>query len=55
MTEVNVKIDVMTDDFASIWLEVQNPKHKDLIIGGFYREWTRDGVKNEAEQIITFT
>ena len=36
-----VRDDLMTKEFPSIWLEVTRRKQKNLLICGFYREWTR--------------
>ena len=29
----------MSKDFLSIWLELKREKERDIMIGGFYREW----------------
>ena len=42
---------LMCTDFPSIWLEYVNLIGTKFLIGGFYREWTKDGVSTEAEQV----
>ena len=42
----------MSTEFSSIWLEHNNKCDKPLKIGGFYREWSRNGNKlTENEQV----
>ena len=36
----------MNPKFPSIWLEEKREFEKNLLIGGFYREWSHDGIKN---------
>ena len=47
-----VRTDLMTKEFPSIWLEITRSKQKNLLICGFYREWTRNGNSSENEQSI---
>jgi len=47
-----VKTDLMTKEFPSIWLEITRSKHKNLLIWGFYQEWTRNGINSENEQLV---
>ena len=39
----------MTANFPSIWMEYNTPRDNKIIIGGFYREWTHNGVKSVEE------
>ena len=41
----------MSEDIPSIWLEYKEQDQTKIAIGAFYREWTHNGVKSEAEQI----
>ena len=41
----------MTDKFPSIWVEVQNNSENDILICGYYREWSNDGLLNSEEQL----
>jgi len=45
-----IRDDLMVTEFPSIWLEVTNSKQNNLLICGFYQEWTKDGKKSENEQ-----
>ena len=47
-----VRTDLMTKEFPSIWLEITRSKQKNLLICGFYREWTRNGNSSENEQSV---
>ena len=47
-----VRNDLMTKEFPSIWLEITRSKQKNLLICGFYREWTRNGNNSENEQSV---
>ncbi len=47
-----VRTDLMTKEFPSIWLEITRSKQKNLLICGFYREWTRNGNNSENEQLL---
>ena len=50
--------DLMDESFPSIWLEVKIENEKNILIGGFYREWTKNGDNTQARQveaIRTFT
>ena len=42
---------LMSDAFPSIWLNYRAKNGSLTIIGGFYREWNREGIANEADQI----
>ena len=50
-TNIKVREDLMSKQFPSIWLELQRESKKNVLIGGFYREWTREGNKTEEGQI----
>ena len=43
--------ELMSDGFPSIWLEINLAGMKKTIIGGFYREWSRDGCDSIPEQV----
>ena len=42
MPYIKERKELMTSQFPSIWLELERSNEKNLIIGGFYREWTRN-------------
>jgi hypothetical protein len=47
----------MTEDFPSNWLEVQDKHKSGTILGGFYRQWSNDGIRSvpkQVEQIMDF-
>ena len=43
--------EIMTPQFPSIWLEFSPTKENKVTIGGFYREWTHNGIKSTEEQV----
>ena len=47
----NIREDLMSTNFPSIWIEINREHQKNLLICGFYREWNRDGLKNETDQL----
>ena len=46
-----IRQDLTSADFPSIWLELENTNQKNMIIGGFYREWSPGGVKSIEAQV----
>ena len=51
MPRIKLRNDLMSDEFPSIWIEINNVPHKSLLISGFYRQWTHETLpKDEAEQ-----
>ena len=42
----------MSAKFPSIWLEIDQEKQKNILVCGFYREWTREGSNSEHDQSI---
>ena len=34
-----LRLDLMTDDFSSVWLEIHLPRQKRILVGNAYREW----------------
>ena len=48
--KIECKEDIMVAEFPSIWLEVKEPNGKKLMIGGFYREWSQNGLNTEKDQ-----
>lgn len=46
-----VREDLMVGSFPSIWIELDREKEKNLLIGGFYREWSRKGDNSQARQV----
>ena len=41
----------MSEDFPSIWIELKSEGKPTVIIGGFYREWSHNGIKSVPTQI----
>ena len=39
---IKVREDLMSEKFPSIWLKVARKKEEGVLLGGFYREWTRN-------------
>jgi hypothetical protein len=51
--EMKVREDLMSTEFPSIWIEIERKNVKNILICGFYREWTRTstGSRTDREQI----
>ena len=47
-----IREDLMSHNVASIWMEVSRKFHKNLIIGGIYRQWNVDEEK-DSDAILT--
>ena len=41
--QVLIRNDLSSNDFPSLWIEVENTTGKNIICGGFYREWAPGG------------
>ena len=41
----------MSSSFPSIWVEEEIDNGKNLIIGGFYREWSTNGIVSTTNQV----
>ena len=48
---INVRPDLMSDLFVSIWLEVKTSHNQFTLVSGFYREWTHEGDKSRDCQV----
>ena len=48
---IKIREDLMSEGFPSIWIEIKNENEKNVLIGGFYREWTRHGDSSQRRQI----
>ena len=51
LNKIKVRSDLMSEDFPSIWLEAERKNRRSLVIGGFYREWTRQGDSRKESQM----
>ena len=41
----------MSDEFPSIWVEINYDPYKPMLVAGFYRQWSHETLpKEEAEQ-----
>ena len=54
MTNFTVRQDLMSTDFPSIWLEVNETNKQTVLLSGFYCEWNHKGNKSEASQVKCF-
>ena len=48
---VLIRMDLTSADFPSLWMEVENPFGKNIICGGFYREWAPGGTNSIDAQV----
>ena len=46
-----VRSDLSTNEFPSLWVELENNSGKNIICGGFYREWSPKGDKSIDAQV----
>ena len=51
MSKCTIRSDLMSSEFASIWIELKISNQNNTIIGGFYREWTVKGDTTEISQM----
>ena len=49
-SQIKLRQDLMSKEFPSIWIELTNPIQKNLILGGFYRQWTSESCKKEEAE-----
>ena len=40
----------MSTEFSTIWLEIIRTNYKNLLVWGFYQEWTKNNDSTEAGQ-----
>ena len=48
---ISLRQDLMNNSFPSIWLELHQQHKQNILICGFYREWSNDGLLNVEEQL----
>ena len=49
--EIKIREDFMSLLFPSIWLEINKEHDQKSLVGGYYREWTIEGLLNTEEQL----
>ena len=42
-----IREDLMSKEFPSIWNESKENHNKTVLVSGFYREWSRNGIKTK--------
>jgi len=53
--EVNLRDDLMSETFPSIWIEMLDRHKSKTVIGGFYRQWSANRKLTVPEQVIQIT
>ena len=48
---IKMREDIMNSEIPTIWFEIENEFESNLIIGGFYREWSNAGNKSQERQL----
>ena len=48
---VLIRMDLSSVDFPSLWVEIENTFGKNIICGGFYREWAPGGISTVDSQV----
>ena len=51
ISSVVIRMDLTDKLFPSLWLEIDNPTGKNVICGGYYREWAPGGDKSVPAQV----
>lgn len=53
---INIREDLMSDDFCSVWVEVKRPHKGNMLVAGYYREWNNDANQgmNASERLTVF-
>ena len=51
LDSIVIRTDLMSPKFPSIWLEEKRELEKNLLICGFYREWSHEGLKSSKIQL----
>ena len=49
--EFKVRDDLMSVSFPSIWLEIQDKNKSSTLLGGFYRQWSCNGIRSKELQV----
>ena len=49
--EFKVRDDLMSVSFPSIWLEIQDKNKSSTLLGGFYRQWSCNGIRSKKLQV----
>ena len=47
-----IREDLMNERIPSIWLEIKQEHKQNIIVCGFYREWSNDGLLSIEEQLV---
>ena len=53
LSSTKTREDLMSVDFPSIWMEVKQSVGKNVLVCGYYREWSKNGRKTEKEQLTS--
>ena len=53
MVKMNIKFrsDLKCKTFPIIWLELKQQHKRNILVCGFYREWSNDGLLNVEDQL----
>ena len=49
--EIKTRSDLMSDSFPSVWLEIKEENKSSTLLGGFYRQWTNNGIRSSKVQV----
>ena len=49
--KIEIRNDLMSASFPSIWLEIQDQRLSKSMIGGLYRQWSNNGIRSTALQV----
>ena len=49
--KIEIRNDLMSTSFPSIWLEIQDHSSSKSMIGGVYRQWSNNGISSTALQV----
>ena len=51
LNQTIIRTDLTSVDFPSLWVEIENEVGKNVLCGGFYREWTPNGNRSIEAQV----
>ena len=49
--QIIIRTDLTSADFPSLWVEIENDYGKNVLCGGFYREWSPSGDRSIEAQV----
>ena len=48
---MKVRKDLMSKEFPSIWIEVNDTQNSHILMAGFYRQWTHENIIGKGQKL----